>query len=116
MSVRPILDADLVRLTIPQLLALYDAHAAAMEGYRAVQAQPRAEGKAYAIIDALGDRCTGEMQRIADHVVTRSPADRTEREAKGELLVQWNLACGGWRDLVAAVRENFEPGLRGEVR
>ena len=105
------MSTDLSKFTIRQLLALYDAHAAAADAYLSILAQPRAEGAVYGLIKELLDTSNDHRQAIARHAEGRSPASRAEREAKGELLVQWNLACGGWTDLVAVVRENFErPG------
>jgi len=112
MSAAPVSEPDFAALTIRQLLALYDAHAAAADAYLSILAQPRAEGAVYGLIEGFFDACNDHKQAIARHVEGRSPASPAEREAKGEILVQWNLACGGWRDLVAVVRENFEgPGI-----
>lgn len=107
--------ANLSKLTIGELLALYDAYAAASAAYASILSQPRSRGTIHDLIEELYDDTTREMQRIARHVSRRVPANPSEREAEGELLVQWHLACGGWRDLVAAVRENFEPLCEGSA-
>ena len=111
MSAAPVSEPDFAALSIRQLLVLYDAHAAAADAYLSILAQPRAEGAVYGLIEELLDASNDHRQAIARHTEGRSPASPAEREAKGELLVKWNLACGGWTDLVAVVRENFErPG------
>lgn len=101
-------DADLAKLTFCQLLTLYDAHEAAAAAFIAIGNQPRSKG-IFGLLETKADSCTAEMQRIAEHVLEREPGSQWDRETKGELLVRWNIACGGWTDLVAAVRENFSP-------
>lgn len=102
------MSTDLALLSFDELAKIYEAHGAAQEAALAVTMQPCVTARARDIIDALIDRSLNEMQRIAAHVAGRPANGVDERWAKGEILVRWKVTCGGWSDLVAVVRENFE--------
>jgi hypothetical protein len=101
---------DVSDLKLGQLLTLFIAFQSAQEGFEAIANQPRGN-KVEEILQQEIERCGREMHNIAEQAGLRCPIAQFDRQAKGEILVRWNLECGGFTDLLVAAREHF-----GEAR